>query len=229
MASSGQLGLKMAEAFGLPHSTVITAIKALRAGRALSIKGRGSSAAQMTVADAAAITVGIMSAAVSAEIPSVTKRLLEMPCRHFVRPGSTADSKLLAPPSHRFVDGFCVLFDGEWELGGTSGDAYSEMDGVRIVLGVDGSRNEGFAVIETRDADGASVKNFYSTLPLRTDVPASENPEGLGLGLYRDPPKFVFAASVDGRALSALKRALAEPVSARRTTSERAAAPSEDA
>lgn len=228
MPGSGQLGLSMAEEFGLPHSAVTTVIKALRSDRVLSIKGRGSSAAQMTVADAAAITVGIMSGAVSAEIPSITRRLLEMPSRHFVRPVTAPSSDPLAPAPHRFLDGFSALFDGGWDDSAAGVDAEDEMDGVRIVLAVDGNRREGFAVIEARDEDGAPIKNFYSTQALRAGVSHDENPSDFGLLLYHKPPRFVFAASIDGRALAALKRALADPVSKRRSGVARNTGSSED-
>jgi hypothetical protein len=215
---SGQLGILMSDAFGLPHSTVTTVIKALRSDRVLSIKGRGSSAAQMTIADAGAIMVGIMSGAVSAEIPALTKRLLQMPSRHFVRPASALGLRdLLTPVSHTFLDGFCALFEEGWHVDDRDSDAEKKIACVRIMLGVDGSRTEGFAVIEAQDSHGTSIKNYYATLGLRAGILADEAPEGLGLRLYHAAPRFIFAASVEGPALAALKRALVDPVSERRT------------
>ncbi len=213
MPGSGELGLRMAAAFGVPHSVVGTAIKALRAGRVLSIKGRGSSAAQMTAADAAAIVVGIMSGAVSAEVPLITRRILEMPSRHFVRAPAPVASDLVRPRQHLFVDGFRALFDTGWDGAAAGAD---EMQGACVTVGLDGSRSEGFAVIETRDHDGAPMKNFYSTRVPNSSLSKEANPMGLGLELYPDPPPFVFSASVDGRGLAALRRALVDPASARR-------------
>ena len=222
---SGQLGIRMSDAFGLPHSLVTTVIKSLRSERVLSIKGRGSSAAQMTIADAGAIMVGIMSGAVSAEIPSITKRILRMPSRNFVRaPPSTEDQCSLEPSPHTFLDGFSALFQGGWD----ASRADERITGSRIMLGFDGHRTEGFAVLEATDHDGAPIKNFYSTCALRDGFSEGEDSPGLGLSLYLNPPRFVFSASVDGIALSALKRALADPVSAKSRGKSGRVGPAED-
>lgn len=225
MAGSGRLGADMADALGLPSSTVMTAIKALRAGRMLNIKGRGQSAAQMTADDAIAIVVGIMSAAVTAEIPKVTRMLLEMPSRHFVRQadgpveGSTW-SELLDPRPHQFSAGLRALFLDETAaaFGSSSQQATENLfnpkydpGAVSIAVGVNGYRDKGFAMIEAATSDGRPLKNFYGTPETGDPLQPNSDPGGLGLKLYRNPPTFVFAAAIDGRALSAVGRVLAEP------------------
>jgi hypothetical protein len=157
-----------------------------------------------------------MCGAVSAEIPSITRRVLEMPSRHFVRPTASVGSDLVRPQQHPFVEGFCALFDRGWEGEAAGGD---EMFGTSVTVGLDGYRRDCFAVIEARDYDGAQIKNFYATRAPRSSLSADENPVGLGLDLYPDPPPFLFSASVNGRGLGALRRALAEPASDRRTQS----------
>ena len=90
-----------------------------------------------------------------------------------------------------------------------------------VAIGLDGARRECFAVIETRDHDGAPMKSFYGTLAPRPSLSMEENPVGLGLELYPEPPTIVFSAFVDGRGLGGLRRALAEPPSDRRRDSRK--------
>lgn len=220
LPGSGQLGLGMAEALGVPHGTVTTVIKALRAGRMIAMKGRGVSAAQMTTDDAIAITVGIMSAAVTAEVPAVTRLLLEMPLRHTVRAVPSAQAGELSKPApHTFFDGFRALFEGdEWDEAGSAGgrrEPVGEMAGVWVTAAVDGRREKGFGVIEAQGVNGDTWQNFYSTMERWTAPPAGASPAAVGLNLYKDAPTFVFSSIIDGRALAAVKLALSEPLARR--------------
>ena len=221
LPGSGQLGLKMAKTLGVPHGTVATVIKALRAGRMLAMKGRGVSAAQMTADDAIAITVGIMSAAVTAEVPAVTKLLLAMPLRHFVRAAPKGQAvELSEPDPHTFLEGCRALFEGdEWdEAAGSSGDrreTVGQKDGVWVTAAVDGRREKGFGLIEARGINGDTWQNFYSTMELWAAPEASSSPGAVGLSLYRDAPTFVFSSIIDGRAVAAVKLALSEPLARR--------------
>jgi hypothetical protein len=229
MAGSGLLGLEMAAALEMPHSSVTTVIKALRARRIIKVAGRGSSALQMTPDDAIALIVGVASGAATATVPEITEKLIEMPLRHSVRHGWSeiairlAPHVLQLPDHHPFKSGFRALFDESWterELGSEFDDLgqmrmfdpLQDIDALRVTIGINGFRTEGFAVIEARVTDGKRLKNFYSTRPPRPDVEDNEDPGGLGLSLYNPAPPFVFSAVLDGRALVALARVLAAPV-----------------
>lgn len=234
MAGSGKLGLEMAAAFGMPHANVTTVLKALRSEqlrgeRVIKVWGRGSSAAQMTPDDAVALIVGIASATVTAEVPKITKQLLDMPLRHCVRKGWSdlalrlVPHTLNLPTSHPFKNAFSALFREEWtelppgleraDLGGTMlFNPLHDVDALRVTIGVNGFRTEGFAVIEARVTESNTLKNFYSTSALRPNVEKDEDPGGLGLSLYEPAPPFAFSAVLDGRALVALAGVLAAPI-----------------
>ncbi len=227
MAGSGRLAMEMAAAFDMPNSSVTTVLKALRADRVIKILGRGSSAKQMTADDAVAMIVGVASTAVSAEVPRIARKLIEMPWRHCVRRGwSDLAIRLVPhvlglPTPHPFKRGFGALFREEWTER-APGEERDEMrtvfnplddvDALRVTIGVDGQRKDGFAVIEARVSEEHTLKNFYSTRPLRDDVKKDEDPGGLGLSLYDPAPPFVFSAVLDGRSLVALAAALAAPI-----------------
>ena len=227
MPGSGLLGTKMAELLEMPHSTVTTAIKALRADRMLNIKGRGTSAAQMTADDAAAILVGIMSAAISADMPKIARLLLDMPCRIFMRDGrivepDTSESgqggAAFGPRPHGFIDGLRDLFPEtvsprsgpSWSATAGAGPFFGEGDEVSVTVGVDGHRKKGFAVLEFAFGGGSPNKNFYSTCERHEERPAEKDAKDLGLGFYRKAPPFVFSATVSGRALFAIGKFLAD-------------------
>lgn len=217
MAGSGQLGLKMAQLLELPHSTVTSAIKALRAGRMLNIKGRGISAARMTADDAAAILVGIMSAAISADMPTITGTLLKMPCRVFMRQGHIFEPDVspaqgnVRPQSHQLIDGLRGLFPdaptrqaaSAWSATAGAEELFAEGEAVSVTVGLDGHRARGFAVLEFPGADGSLNMNFYSTCEVR-EGRSAEEAKDLGLGLYTNAPPFVFSATVNGRVLFAI-------------------------
>jgi hypothetical protein len=230
MAGSGKLGMELATAFEMPHATVTTVIKALRADKIIRVSGRGSSAAQMTPDDAIALIVGIASAAVTAEVAMITKRLIEMPLRHSVKKGWSDIAVLLAPhvlvlpEAHQFKAGFRALFDEAWkerplgyefdDMGGIRKfDPMDDIDALRVSIGVNALRTEGFAVIEARVTEEKKLKNFYSTQLLRPDIEKNEDPGGLGLSLYQSAPPFVFSAVLDGRAVVSLAQVLAAPIS----------------
>jgi hypothetical protein len=87
-----------------------------------------------------------------------------------------------------------------------------DVDALRVTIGVNGLRTEGFAVIEARVTEDNTLKNFYRTNVLRTNVAKDEDPGGLGLNLYQPAPPFAFSAVLDGRGLVALAGVLAAPI-----------------
>ena len=229
MAGSGKLGLELAAAFGMPHANVNTVLKALRRDRVIKVSGRGSSAAQMSPDDAVALIVGIASASVTAEVPKITEQLLDMPLRHCVRKGWSdlalrlVPHTLNLPTPHPFKRAFSALFREEWtklppglereDLGGTMVfNPLHDVDALRVTIGVNGFRTEGFAVIEARVTEDNTLKNFYSTNVLRPSVAKDADPGGLGLSLYQPAPPFAFSAVLDGRGLVALAAVLAAPI-----------------
>jgi hypothetical protein len=235
MAGSGRLGTEMAAAFDIPPANVTTVLKALRSERVIRVAGRGSSALQMTPDDAIALIVGIASASATADVPGITRMLIEMPLRHSVRQGwgdmaiRFAPHVLVLPTPHTFKDGFHALFTEEWidqserEEMGEMGmfNPLDDIDAIRVTIGVNGHRTEGFAVIEARVTESKTLKNFYSTKARRRDVKKDEDPGGLGLSLYEPAPPFVFSAVLDGRALVTLAHVLAAPVAEARKRGHR--------
>ena len=199
MAGSGRLATAMAAAFEMPPSNVTTVLKSFRADRVIKISGRGSSAKQMTEDDAVAMIVGVATTAVSADVPKITRKLIGMPLRHCVRKGWSdlavrlVPHVLSLPIAHPFKNGFGALFreawterapGQEWDDMRTVFNPMDDIDSLRVTIGVDGHRREGFAAIEARVTEGRTLKNFYSTRPLHDDVEKDEDPGGLGLSLY---------------------------------------------
>jgi hypothetical protein len=197
----------------------------------------GSSATQMTADDAIAIITGIMSSTVSADAARVTRMLLDMPLRHRPWKGwsglaSLSPHVLKLADTHTFQEGFGAIFSRAWltqeqveeerlklpdwaaEEPNRPYDPLNDPDALRVTIGVNGYRTEGFATVEARITENKTVKNYYSTRPRRPGVSEDATPDGIGLGLYDDAPTFVFAGVLDGRAMATLAQVLEDPVKA---------------
>ena len=116
------------------------------------MKGRGVSAAQITADDAIAVVVGINVGHRDHRDSKVTRRLLEMPSRHFVREANgpverSTWGELSDPRPHLFSDGLRGLFlDETLEAFGPSSQQAAENlfnpkydpGAVSIAIGVNG-------------------------------------------------------------------------------------------
>ena len=170
MPGSGQLGLRMAGGLGVPHATVITVIKALRAGRMLTMKGRGVSAAQMTADDAIAITVGdhVRSrhrrapgghkTAAGNAVAALRPRSTVGPSRRACGAGPPHISRRISAPCSKAMNGSETTGSSDAQH-----ETVGQMDGMWVTAAVDGGRKKGFGVIEARDVEGDTWRNFYST------------------------------------------------------------------
>jgi hypothetical protein len=213
MAGSGRLAAEMATILAVPHADIATVVKALRARRILNVTGRGSNAAQMTPADAAAILVGVMSGAPSTSVSAITAMLLDMECRYSIHAEPGKEALLKAPQhAHRFRDALVVLLEGE--PNGRPLEVLTEEgltipnDDLLVTVGVDGARTGGFAVIDFCKADSPLRRYLYSTLPRARSSSPDHAQTGLGLQLYERPPKFTFQSAVAGSALADIRQTL---------------------
>lgn len=214
MAGSGRLAEEMATILAVPHADIATVVKALRARRILKVTGRGSNAAQMTPADAAAILVGVMSGAPSTGVSAITAMLLDMECRYSIHTEPGKEALLRAPQhAHRFSDALVLLLEGEPNRSGPLDVLREEgltipNDDLLVTVGVDGARTGGFAVIDFCKADGPLRRYLYSTLPRARSSSPNHAQTGLALQLYERPPKFTCQSAVAGSALADIRRTL---------------------
>jgi hypothetical protein len=210
MISSGLLVALAASALEIPPANVATVLKALRANRLISVKGRGLNAATMAPIDAAALLTGISTGAVTAEIPTVSRMLLAMAQQHEIHSGPqtfrlSSDPLELLESGHTFGEGFAALLEQALQ-------AYKDPDGEpltqsQVTIGLNGSKTAGIATIEAI-SEGHRLKFFYSSFALREGISGCEDYSGIGLELF-DAPSFMTATIIKGRALSEIAQGLA--------------------
>jgi hypothetical protein len=231
MASSGKLTQVISTALGLPEGAGMAVIQRLRAADMITKKGRGTSAADMTLEDAVAILTALVSGAVISEIADVTSLLLDMP---HVLSFSTGEMKGFAAmrtspsPFYRAArtstlrDGLIAVLaerwarDAEFDEEGNERypgfDSLVDLKSLSFTVGMDGGRSGGFAMIKARVHADVVMTRFYSTWPVRP--PGTSDAERDYLvdpwSAFDSRAKLMIASRVDGPVFNAVTTCLSE-------------------
>jgi hypothetical protein len=78
MASSGQVGAAVAKAVGVPVETVTVIVRYLRESGAITVSGRGPSAAKLSFLDIAKVLIGTVASDQPREVVEVTASYVEL-------------------------------------------------------------------------------------------------------------------------------------------------------
>jgi hypothetical protein len=236
MASSGKLARDFAEALGVPAATGTTVMKALREADMVSMRGRGTSAANMTRRDAAVLLVATASGAVSSQLPEVTNFLLKMPvvlrsprAAGFESARASAISTYYAlPEKHAFADALMALLEASWgedvrdEQGNERGptiDPLRRPDALAITIGMNGMKTGGFAIVQAQVTPKTIMQTYYSNWKLKRD-PGLVLPADV-LHLFDSGSDFLSIAHLSGHVIASAIRTLTEPVKTTRSRSPR--------
>jgi hypothetical protein len=236
VASSGKLARDFAEALGVPAATGTTVMKALREAGMVTMRGRGTSAANMTRRDAAILLVATASGAVSSRLSEVTDFLLKMPV--VLRPPRAAGFESLRasvistfaalPEKHTFADALMALLESSWgedvrdEEGNERGpvlDPLRSPQSLAITIGMNGMKDGGFAIVQAQVTPKQVMQTYYSSWKLKRDPgPALA---GDVLHLFDSGSDFLSTAHLSGTVIAAAIKTLTEPVKTTRSRSPR--------
>jgi hypothetical protein len=239
MASSGKLARTFAQSLGIPEAAATTVMKALRTEKDMvSMRGRGSSAADMTTKDAAVFLTAILSGAVTSQLAEITNFLLDMPQVYAKVEGAPPQglASLRQRTSGFFdpkktmslLDGLLALLDETWRAGDPIDenepsypifDALTKPESVTFSLGMNGTKTGGFAVLKARAAPQLLVTRIYSSWKLKKDI----SPEDSPLHLFESKASFLTIAELNGEAINAAIVSLREPVPKTRNRAKRVA------
>jgi hypothetical protein len=241
MASSGKLARTFAAALGLPEAVATTVMKALRAEKDMvSMKGRGTSAAEMTKKDAAVLLTAIASGAVTSQLAEVTNFLLGMPQvleKIDGEPPKGLESLRVSPGSFFYssgtttlLDGLLALLDEAWRLDEEfdehdnafrrpTFDSLSRPESLSFMLGMDGMKSGGFAIIKARVTRNLTVTRFYSSWPIKRDM----KPDDDALGMFNSGAAFLSIVLLNGEVIAAAVKSLREPITKTRFRTKRIA------
>ena len=236
MASSGKLARDFAEALGVPSATGTSVMKFLREAGMVSMRGRGTSAANMTRKDAAIFLVAIASGAVSSQLPDVTNFLLKMPVV-FRSPRAAGFESLRAsaissyyalPERHAFADALMALLESSWgedmwdDEGNERGPTFDPLrspQGLALTIGMNGMKTGGFAVVQAQVTPKLIMQTYYSSWKLKRDPGPALATDALHL--FDSGSDFLSIAHLSGEVVAAAIRTLTEPVKTTRLRSPR--------
>jgi hypothetical protein len=236
MASSGKLSRDFAEALGVPPASGTSVMKFLREAGMVTMRGRGTSAANMTRKDAATFLVAIASGAVSSQLPDVTKFLLTMPVvwRSPLPSGfdalraSAMSNYYVLPKKHTFGDALMALFESTWgehvwdDQGMERSPAIDPLDSphsLALTIGMNGMKTGAFAIVQAQVTPRHAMQTFYSTWKLARDP--GPDLETNVLNLFESGTEFLSIAHLSGQVIAAAIRSLTEPVKTTRKRSPR--------
>jgi hypothetical protein len=222
MATSGKLTDDLANALDLARQTIDTSMKALRKAKLITVKGRGTSAAAMTKEDASTLLIAIGSGASAPHVVRVTQLLKEMAHRNPRVPlqglealKNSGHPFLGLPDRHSFFDGLNALLLAEWtddpeqeEMGQALFNPLNRPEMLAISIGTNGKKSEGFGIIRTVSRTGFTIKNFYSSWPLKPE--ATEADYEL-LRAVQSPSNYFSISHFGGEILAAIIRSVREP------------------
>jgi hypothetical protein len=141
MATPGQLVHTIADLLGIPPATVVQYDRQLAEAGLRKMKGRGSSASQITAADAANLLIAILGAPISGPTVKSASETCELfgslpvnrvhcDARQFRRLGLRSLSEL--PKKHTFREAIAALIDGA-----SRGELFRIVDGNDVLMEAD--------------------------------------------------------------------------------------------
>jgi hypothetical protein len=223
MATSGKLAHELAEVLGVSKASIDSSVKSLRTAGLISSTGRGSSAADMTSDDASTLLIGIGSGASGPYVAAVTEILKKMQLTLSLKtrvPGIRGLRDLnnlfflRSGGKHTFFEGINALLRAEWaQPSNNEADRkpFNPLDypsRLAILIGTNGRKDGGFAVIHTISTNGFAIKNYYSTWPMRPD--RSEYDFDL-LDIFETPTQYFSITHYGGKVLATAIRTLRQP------------------
>ncbi|SIO47891.1 hypothetical protein SAMN05443247_06015 [Bradyrhizobium erythrophlei] len=195
MASSGRLSQAMAAALGLPDSSGLVAIQALRTADMITKAGRGTSAAEMAKEDAAVVLTALASGAVTSQIADTTKFLLGMPHIMSIVAGYSGAIEGMRASLSLFTrakpttlrDGLIAVLAQSFEKHKEEENAdetdetdeerqrvhlvkfnpMADLDALSFTVGMDSRRAGGFAILKARVSPRRTLTRFYSTWSIK--------------------------------------------------------------
>jgi hypothetical protein len=191
LTTSGKLIDSLSDVLHLPRATIVTAMKGLRPANLVSVRGRGTSAAEMTSGDASVILIALGSGAATSYVADATKLLMEMPLRFSFRPKLRTVAALRQSSRHPFysMTGQHPFFDGlntiiRAELPPPElippperfddplnekeyFNALEHPEKLSLTIGMDLQKTGGFALLQTGSWSGVKIFNAYSTWPVK--------------------------------------------------------------
>jgi hypothetical protein len=196
MASSGRLSQALAAALGLPDSSGLVAIQALRAADMITKGGRGTSAAEMTKEDAAVVLTALASGAVTSQIADTTTVLLGMPHIMSIVAGYDRALEGLKARASLFTqvketstlrDGLIAILAGSFEKKEDEDELderprefrfnpMADLSALSFTVGMDGRRAGGFAILKARVSPRRTLTRFYSTWPTKNSIASGGQP-----------------------------------------------------
>jgi hypothetical protein len=208
----------------------MAAIQRLRAADMITKKGRGTSAADMTIEDAVAILTALVSGAVISEIASVTSLLLDMPHVLSLPMGEMKGLGKLRSPSAFYRaartstlrDGLVAVLAERWardaELDEEGNERYPGFDSLvdlkslSFTVGMDGGRSGGFAMIKARVHADVVMTRFYSTWSVKAPATSDEERDYLvdPWTAFDSRAKLMVASRVGGPVFDAVTACLSE-------------------
>jgi len=241
MASSGKLARAFAEALGLPEAVASTVMKALRSEKDMvSMRGRGTSAADMTKNDAAVFLTAIASGAATSQIGAVTRMLLSMPQVYESPEGELPKGfKAVRRLPSTFMDSACcgnllnallAILDEAWNADEDDEndprrprfDVLANPDSLSFSIGMNGVKTGGYAIIRARVAPKYTVTRIYSTWGLIKVSDQDERFKELDPLVMFDPKvTFLSCVLLNGEVVGAAVQSLREEISRSRLRSRR--------
>jgi hypothetical protein len=153
-------------------------MKGLRPANLISVKGRGTSAAEMTSRDAAVLLIAIATGASTSYVATATKILMDMPLQLFSRPKLEGFARMRQAMNHKFYNKTAkhTFFEGleaVFEINpddpdGHSGeedqyDVFKDLTRLALSIGMDLEKKGGFALLQTGSRSDAQIFNCYSS------------------------------------------------------------------
>lgn len=226
MTTSGRLIETLAGALRVPPAVVMTTTKALRTSGMVSVRGRGTSAANMTVRDAAVLLTAIGSGASTSYVSKATDMLMRMPLRFSRRPGRKGFGDLrgfLSHPffamtgEHTFIEGLeSVLTDeiktDEWfeESRPARVNLLDRPEMLSLTIIMDLEKQGGAALLKTGSWKKTEIFNVYSTWPEKAGCSQQDGLPNLFDAFRADVSGFT-GHYFRGEVLEAALKAIQEP------------------